>query len=157
MCIRDRLLAEYDSAVDDALMAAQMGEEALDSYERAIDSLINLQRALESLGVEGDAGDVRIDGQAVKSLLHLTEQALGAIESLQAVSYTHLDVYKRQELVLEGSVFIEDEGDKSIRCDRATLYTCLLYTSAPARWLWMRKAYSGTTLRMRSETESGPR
>ncbi len=82
----EELLAEYDSAVDDALMAAQMGEEALDSYERAIDSLINLQRALESLGVEGDAGDVRIDGQAVKSLLHLTEQALGAIESLQATA-----------------------------------------------------------------------
>ncbi len=29
----------------------------------------------------------------------------------------------QKELVLEGSVFIEDEGDKSIRCDRATLYT----------------------------------
>lgn len=82
----EELLAEYDSAVDDALMAAEMGEEALHSYELAIDSLISLQRALESLGVDGDEGDVRIDGQAVESLLHLTEQALGAIESLQATA-----------------------------------------------------------------------
>ncbi|MDD2201078.1 MAG: hypothetical protein PHP20_05650 [Firmicutes bacterium] len=82
----EELLAEYGSAVDDALMAAEMGEEALDSYERAIDSLISLQRALESLGVDGDAGDVRIDDQAVGSLLRLTEQALGAIESLQATA-----------------------------------------------------------------------
>ena len=82
----EEALAQYDAGIADAMRAAKIGEEALESYERAIDSLIYLQRALESIGVDGEADIMPIDDEAVSALLHLTEEALEAIEALRSTA-----------------------------------------------------------------------
>ena len=87
MCIRDRYRLEQFDALVDARHALEREHES--------DSIV-LQRAVDLLAVQAEAHAVSVvGGDAMCGLDHAQSSAqcsLGAIP----VSYTHLDVYKRQ-------------------------------------------------------------
>ncbi|MEA4884959.1 MAG: ABC transporter permease [Clostridia bacterium] len=85
----EQLLSDFHRAVQGALVAAESSEKALAEYEKALDSLISLQRALERIGV-GEPSPLRIDPEAIDSLVELTDKAIAEIarlrETAEAVS-----------------------------------------------------------------------
>ena len=79
-------------------------ELAVDPRESLLDTLRN-RLGLTSVKKGCEVGEcgactVLVDGEAIDSCIYLTMWAQGrrimTVEGLKAVSYTHLDVYKRQ-------------------------------------------------------------
>ena len=76
------------------------------------------------------------------------------IERIMPVSYTHLDVYKRQEYALLKAIFLGDKTDLSKEQKHlyeengmAHLLACLLYTSTYFRWSCSTLSASGVLYR----------
>jgi len=84
------VLGRLGEATDAMLEATQGWEQALDTYETAVDSMINLQRALERVGIVAgvgtDPGRIRIDPASVRSLAELTSKALEATRILETAA-----------------------------------------------------------------------
>ena len=86
-----------------------------------------------------DAGRILINGKVAKA-----SQAVNAGDIIEAVSYTHLDVYKRQLTTIlcthghydhvGSAAALKAEWNATLYCEKADLagdrmYPCLLYTS----------------------------
>ena len=90
-----------------------------------------VQIVLIAVFLEPSGYQIAVVVETVPIHLVLPLQIIPATLSIGAVSYTHLDVYKRQ--LIEGDWYLLDENGYRLcgwqNVDGARYYLCLLYTS----------------------------
>ena len=91
MCIRDSLYSKGDVEIRDFFVKTQLDERDNKDSDATLELDVDI-RGLHN----AEAGEYYVEA----TLLDMENEEIGSMEFDPAVSYTHLDVYKRQTLLL---------------------------------------------------------